>query len=149
MILKPSPQTPHVGESLVRIFTQAGLPRDVLQVMQSGSNELLTRVAAFPDIELITFTGSTAGGRAIRKAVADRFVPMCLELGGNDPAYVRPDVDLAYVAGQIVDGATFNSGQSCCSVERVYVHEDVHDDFVKEVQKNLSRYDNIKLRSFH
>jgi acyl-CoA reductase-like NAD-dependent aldehyde dehydrogenase len=137
VILKPSPQTPIVGDSLVAIFTEAGLPENVLSVIHSGSNETLTEIVKLPDIQLITFTGSTSGGLAIRNAVASRFVPMCLELGGNDPAYVRPDADLTYVAGQLVDGAVFNSGQSCCSIERIYVHQDVHDDFVKAVQDEL------------
>lgn len=60
-----------------------------------------------------------------------------MELGGNDPAYVRSDVDLGSVADSLVDGAVFNSGQSCCAVERIYVHQDVHDAFVEEVQKVL------------
>lgn len=140
VILKPSPQTPTVGESLVDLFSQAGLPKDVLSVIQSGSNDVLAQIVKLPDIQLITFTGSTAGGHAIRNAASSRFVPVCLELGGNDPAYVRPDADLAYVAAQLVDGAVFNSGQSCCSIERIYVHQDVHDDFVKAVQVELATF---------
>jgi acyl-CoA reductase-like NAD-dependent aldehyde dehydrogenase len=73
----------------------------------------------------------------IREATACRIVPVNLELGGKDPAYVRADADIPYAAAQIVDGAVFNSGQSCCAVERVYVHADVHDAFVAEVQKEL------------
>jgi acyl-CoA reductase-like NAD-dependent aldehyde dehydrogenase len=137
VILKPSPQTPNVGDCLVEIFLKAGLPKDVLSVLHSGSNETLSQIVKLPEIQLITFTGSTAGGRAIRNAAADRFVPICLELGGNDPAYVRPDADIVYTAAQLVDGAVFNSGQSCCSVERIYVHEEVHDAFVKAVQDEL------------
>lgn len=62
---------------------------------------------------------------------------MNLELGGKDPAYVRADVDVKYAAEQIVDGAVFNSGQSCCSIERVYVHADVYDEFLQAVQDEL------------
>lgn len=76
----------------------------------------------------------------IREATARRIVPVNVELGGKDPAYVRADADIPYVAAQIVDGAVFNSGQSCCSIERVYVHADVHDAFVAEVQKELKTY---------
>jgi acyl-CoA reductase-like NAD-dependent aldehyde dehydrogenase len=137
VILKPSPQTPLVGESLVEIFLKAGLPKNVLSILHSGSNETLSQIVKLPEIQLVTFTGSTVGGRAIRNATAERFVPVCLELGGNDPAYVRPDADLAYTAAQLVDGAVFNSGQSCCSIERIYVHADVHDAFVKAVQDEL------------
>jgi acyl-CoA reductase-like NAD-dependent aldehyde dehydrogenase len=63
-----------------------------------------------------------------------------LELGGKDPAYIRPDVDVAWAAEEIVDGAVFNSGQSCCSLERIYVHEDIHDSFVEKVQDVLKNY---------
>lgn len=93
-----------------------------------------------PELGLVSFTGSTTGGLAIREAVAGSTIPVNLELGGNDPAYVRSDVDLKYVAEQLVDGAIFNSGQSCCAIERIYVHEDVHDDFVKALQDELTKY---------
>jgi acyl-CoA reductase-like NAD-dependent aldehyde dehydrogenase len=138
VLLKPSPQTPLVGERLVEIFREAGLPDGVLQIVQSGSPEMLTRLVKFPQIKMISFTGSTTVGLALREATARRFIPLNLELGGNDPAYVRPDADLKYVAEQLVDGAVFNSGQSCCAVERIYVHADVYDAFLKEVQAELS-----------
>ncbi|RDW91547.1 hypothetical protein BP5796_02712 [Coleophoma crateriformis] len=140
VILKPSPQTPIVAESLLQIFQEAGLPKDVLRIVQSGSPEILNQIVQLPDISAITFTGSTTVGLNLRAATASRIVPLGLELGGNDPAYVRPDADLAYVAAQLVDGAVFNSGQSCCAVERIYVHADVHDAFVEEVQKELKTY---------
>ena len=76
----------------------------------------------------------------MQRTAAHRFVHVGLELGGKDPAYVRPDVDIRWAAEQIVDGAVFNSGQSCCSIERVYVHEDVHDEFVAALQKELQSY---------
>lgn len=138
VILKPSPQTPLIGERFVEIFREAGLPDGVLQVIQSGSPEMLTRLVQIPEIKMISFTGSTTIGAALREATARRFIPLNLELGGNDPAYVRPDADLRYVAEQLVDGAVFNSGQSCCAVERVYVHADVYSEFLKEVQRELA-----------
>ncbi|OQE26844.1 hypothetical protein PENSTE_c005G00048 [Penicillium steckii] len=140
LVLKPSPQTPLVGNRIAEIFSQAGLPKDVLQVIHSGNQETLKSIVQFPDIKLISFVGSTEGGRMLRENTASRFVPVNLELGGNDPAYIRPDADLKYVAEQVVDGAVFNSGQSCCAIERVYVHEDVHEDFLKGVQKELAQY---------
>lgn len=88
----------------------------------------------------ICFTGSVAGGLAVQKTAADRVVSVGLELGGKDPAYVRGDVDLAWAAEEVVDGAIFNSGQSCCAIERVYVHSSVYDSFVEEVKKVLSNY---------
>lgn len=81
-----------------------------------------------------------AGGLAVQKAAADRLVNVGLELGGKDPAYIRDDVDLAWAAEEIVDGAVFNSGQSCCSLERIYVDEKVHDTFVEQLQAVLKNY---------
>lgn len=112
----------------------------MLQVIHVGSLDVLDKIAQISEIQLVTFTGSTAGGLRLREATAQRVVPLNLELGGNDPAYVRADADLKYVAAQIVDGAIFSSGQSCCAIERVYVHGDVHDTFVKELQEELKQY---------
>lgn len=98
---------------------------------------MLDKVAQIPEIQSVSFTGSTAGGTRLREATAQHIKPVNLELGGNDPAYVRPDADVKHVAEQLVDGAVFNSGQSCCSIERVYVHEKIYDDFVCAVQEEL------------
>lgn len=111
----------------------------MLQVIHTGDPETLKKLVAIPEFQLITFTGSTAVGKALREATVGRIVPIGLELGGNDPAYVRQDADLKYVAAQLVDGAVFNTGQSCCAVERVYVHESIHDAFVKELQDELAK----------
>lgn len=139
VILKPSPQTPLVGTRIAEIFAEAGLPANVLQVVQSGDPSLLSQMVNMPEIQAVSFTGSTAGGLSVREAAARRTIPLNLELGGNDPAYVRADADLKYVAAQLVDGAVFNAGQSCCAVERVYVHNDVHDAFVRHLQDELKR----------
>lgn len=93
-----------------------------------------------PKVQLVCFTGSVAGGLAVQKAASDRIVNVGLELGGKDPAYVRDDVDIEWAAGEIVDGAIFNSGQSCCSLERIYVDEKIHDKFIEAVQKVLEGY---------
>ncbi|KAI9933500.1 hypothetical protein AWENTII_002435 [Aspergillus wentii] len=140
IVLRASPQTPIIGEKLVAYFNQAGLPPNVLQLIHCGSLDVLDEIAKIDEIKVISFTGSTAGGIRLREATARRVVPLNLELGGNDPAYVRSDADLKYVAGQVVDGAVFSSGQSCCSIERVYVHADVYDAFVGELQEELKTY---------
>lgn len=101
---------------------------------------MLEQLVQIPEIQAVSFTGSTTGGLKVRAAAARRTIPINLELGGKDPAYVRPDADLRYVAAQLVDGAIFNAGQSCCAVERIYVHADVHDAFVKELQKEIKGY---------
>ncbi|PVH87442.1 putative succinate-semialdehyde dehydrogenase [Cadophora sp. DSE1049] len=140
VILKPSPQTPTIVEHISSIFTEAGLPSNVIQYFHCGSPTTIEAIVRDPQIALVCFTGSVAGGLAVQKAAADRVVGVGLELGGKDPAYVRSDVDIAWAAEEIVDGAIFNSGQSCCSLERVYVDEKIHDQFVEAVQKVLAGY---------
>jgi len=140
VILKPSPQTPTVVEQVASAFLEAGLPKDVIQYFHCGSLTQLETLIRSPLVNHICFTGSVAGGLAVQKAAADRIVNVGLELGGKDPAYVRGDVDVAWAAEEIVDGAIFNSGQSCCAIERVYVHESIYDSFVEEVKKVLSNY---------
>ncbi|KAA8648280.1 aldehyde dehydrogenase family protein [Aspergillus tanneri] len=140
VILKPSPQTPTIVEQFASAFAEAGLPKNVIQYFHCGSPTLLETVVRSPLVNHICFTGSVAGGLAVQRAASDRIVNVGLELGGNDPAYVRDDVDAAWVAEEIVDGAIFNSGQSCCAIERVYVHENIYDTFIAEVRKVLSNY---------
>ncbi|KAH7354938.1 putative succinate-semialdehyde dehydrogenase [Rhexocercosporidium sp. MPI-PUGE-AT-0058] len=140
VILKPSPQTPTIVEHISSIFTEAGLPSNVIQYFHCGSPTVIEAIVRDPQIALVCFTGSVPGGLAVQKAAADRIVGVGLELGGKDPAYVRSDVDISWAAEEIVDGAIFNSGQSCCSLERVYVDEKIHDEFVEAVQKVLTGY---------
>jgi acyl-CoA reductase-like NAD-dependent aldehyde dehydrogenase len=140
VILKPSPQTPTIAEQVQKIFLEAGLPENVLQYFHCGSNETLEKVIRAPEVQLVCFTGSVAGGFGVQKAASGRPIPVGLELGGKDPAYIRADVDVKWAAEEIVDGAVFNSGQSCCSLERVYVDEKIHDDFISAVQEVLKGY---------
>ncbi len=127
-------------EHVQEIFAEAGLPDKVLQYFHCGSLTRLESIVRSPQIKLICFTGSVAGGLQVQRAASDRVIPVGLELGGKDPAYVREDVDVKWAAEEIVDGAVFNSGQSCCSIERVYVAEKVHDTFVSAVQDVLKGY---------
>jgi acyl-CoA reductase-like NAD-dependent aldehyde dehydrogenase len=141
VILKPSPQTPTSAEQIQKIFQEAGLPDNVLQIFHSGSMTQIETIARSPKIQLVCFTGSVANGLAVQSAANDRVaLRVGLELGGKDPAYVRADVDVKWAAEEIVDGSIFNSGQSCCSVERVYVDEKIHDDFVAALQDVLKGY---------
>ncbi|KAI4116434.1 MAG: hypothetical protein LQ345_003150 [Seirophora villosa] len=140
VILKPSPQTPTIAEHIQEIFSEAGLPPNVIQYFHCGSLQRIEGVVKSPQIKLICFTGSVAGGLAVQRAAADRIVSVGLELGGKDAAYVRADVDVKWAAEEIIDGAVFNSGQSCCSIERVYVAEKIHDQFVTAAQEVLKRY---------
>ena len=126
---------------MVSIFAEAGLPKDVLQYLHVADPKDLTPLILSKDINHISFTGSVAAGLAIQQIASARIdLSVGLELGGKDPAYIRPDVDIAWAAEEIVDGAIFNSGQSCCAIERVYVHESIHDEFVTAVQNVLKGY---------
>ena len=129
VILKHAAQTLLVGERFQAAFDKAGLPRGLFQnlVMSHGQTE---RLLASGKVDHCNFTGSVAGGRAIEKAAAGTFMTLGLELGGKDPAYVLPDVKLDHAIANLAEGAFFNTGQCCCGIERIYVHEKVYDDFV-------------------
>ena len=130
VVLKHSAQTPLCAERFAECFRDAGLPDGCFEVLHLG-HEDTNRVIADPRIDFVAFTGSVAGGHAIQRAAAERFIGTGLELGGCDPAYVRHDADVAHAIENLVDGAYFNSGQSCCGIQRVYVHERVYDRFVE------------------
>ena len=141
VILKPSPQTPTAAEQAYSIFHDAGLPEGVLQYFHCGSFLRLEKVIQSPEIKLVCFTGSVSGGLAVQKAASGLVsTKVGLELGGKDPAYVREDVDVDWAADEIVDGSIFNSGQSCCSLERIYVHASIYDRFVGAVREVLAGY---------
>ncbi len=129
VILKHATQTLLTGERFAQAFEKAGIPKGVFQniVLDHASTE---KLLAAGSIDHVNFTGSVGGGRAIEKAAAGTFMSLGLELGGKDPAYVLPDVNLDHAVANLVDGAFFNSGQCCCGIERIYVHEAVYDRFV-------------------
>lgn len=129
VILKHSHQTPLCAERYAEAGSEAGLPEGLLQFLHL-SREQTSALIGRHEIGAVAFTGSVAGGVDIEKAAVGRSIPVGLELGGKDPAYVRPDANLAHAIENLVDGAFFNSGQSCCGIERIYVHEDVYSKFV-------------------
>ena len=131
VILKHSAQTPLCAERLFEAFREAGLPDGVFQYLHltHGDTEQIIKDSR---IKHVAFTGSVSGGEMVEKAASGRFIGLGLELGGKDPAYVRKDADLAHAVATAMDGAFFNSGQSCCGIERIYVHEDVYDAFVEQ-----------------
>ncbi len=130
VLLKAAAQTLLVGNRFQQAFDRAGLPAGLLQNLVM-SHDQAARAIRSGLVDQVNFTGSVEGGRAIERAAAGRFLGVGLELGGKDPAYVRPDADLPFAVENIVDGAFFNSGQSCCGIERVYVAAPLYDDFVE------------------
>ncbi len=131
VILKHSAQTPLCAERLVQAFEEAGLPAGVFQYLHLNHADT-EQVIKDQRVNYVAFTGSVPGGEMVEKAAAGRFIGVGLELGGKDPAYVRADADLAHAVDTVMDGAFFNSGQSCCGIERVYVHASIYDEFVKQ-----------------
>lgn len=129
VVLKMAPQTPQVAERYAEAFREAGLPEGVFQYLHLDHDQV-AEVIADRRIGFVAFTGSVAGGQAVQRAASHRFIATGLELGGKDPAYVRPDAQFAATVENLVDGAMFNSGQSCCAIERIYVHRDLYPRFV-------------------
>ncbi len=129
VILKMAQQTPLVAERYAEAFEAAGLPSGVFQYLHASHDDV-GRMIGDARIAFVSFTGSVAGGHAVQQAASRRFIAANLELGGKDPAYVRPDAPLAPTIENLVDGAYFNAGQSCCAVERIYVHREIYRDFV-------------------
>jgi acyl-CoA reductase-like NAD-dependent aldehyde dehydrogenase len=130
VILKHSSQTPLCAERFAEAFRAAGLPDGVFQFLHCEHAQVAKMIAS-PQVDFVCFTGSVEGGHAVTQAAAGRFIGLGLELGGKDPAYVRADADMAHAIENLVDGAFFNSGQSCCAIERIYAHEKVYDAFVE------------------
>ncbi|HUQ12045.1 MAG TPA: aldehyde dehydrogenase family protein [Steroidobacteraceae bacterium] len=139
VLLKHSAQTPLAAERFAEALDAAGLPRGVFQIVHA-SHEDTDRIIRDPRVDFVAFTGSVAGGHAVQRAAATRFIGMGLELGGCDPAYVRHDANLEHAIENIVDGAYFNSGQSCCGLQRIYVHHGVYRRFTDGFIELTRRY---------
>jgi acyl-CoA reductase-like NAD-dependent aldehyde dehydrogenase len=139
VILKMAAQTPLVAERYAEAFKAAGLPEGVFQFLHLD-HEQVARVIRDPRIAFVAFTGSVGGGQAVQRAAAARFIGTGLELGGKDPAYVRADADLPFTIENLVDGSYFNSGQSCCGIERIYVQKKVFKPFVEGFVELTRKY---------
>jgi acyl-CoA reductase-like NAD-dependent aldehyde dehydrogenase len=129
VVLKHSAQTPLCAERFATSLREAGLPDGVFQALHMSHADT-ERAIRDPRVDFVAFTGSVAGGHAVQRAASERFIGTGLELGGCDPVYVRNDANLAHAVENIVDGAYFNSGQSCCGLQRIYVHERLYGAFV-------------------
>lgn len=133
VILKHATQTLLVGERFAAAFAAAGLPAGLFHNLLLSHTQT-AQIIESRRVHQVNFTGSVAGGRAIAQAAAAGFLGVGLELGGKDPAYVRADADIAHAVENLVDGSFFNSGQSCCGIERIYVHQHVYAEFVERFQ---------------
>ena len=140
VVVKHSPRTPLCGEHFARAFAEAsGVIPNVVQSL-FVDYETTEKMVADKRIDSVLFTGSVLGGHRIQAAAKDRFLHVGLELGGNDPAYVAEDADLANTVENVVDGAIYNAGQSCCAVERVYVHRSMYEKFIAAAEPLVRAY---------
>lgn len=139
VILKHATQTLLVGERYAEAFRRARLPAGVFQHLVLDHAQAAAVIES-GRVQQVNFTGSVAGGREVARTAADRFLGVGLELGGKDPAYVRADADLEHAAANLVDGSYFNSGQSCCGIERIYVDRALYPAFVERFTQLTCEY---------
>ncbi len=132
VVLKHASRTPLCGEHFARAFADAGAPPHLVQALVADHGTV-SQVVARPEIGYVAFTGSVPGGREVHREAARRFVGVGLELGGKDPAYVAEDADVAHAVASLAEGAFYNAGQSCCGIERIYVHARHYGRFLEEL----------------
>ena len=138
VLLKHSAKTPLCGQAFEKAFGELDVPGLVSNLVLT--HEATAGVIADPRVNHLSFTGSVEGGRAVYRQAAERFIDVGLELGGKDPAYIARDADLDFAIANTVDGACYNAGQSCCAVERVYVHQSLLDDYLAGAREALEAY---------
>lgn len=138
VLLKPAGQTALTAARFAKAFEVAGLPKGVFQSI-FAIHDTIAQLIQSRGIDYIAFTGSVGAGAQIEKTAAGQFIPVTLELGGKDPAYVRADADLEQTVASLVDGSFFNSGQSCCGIERIYVQRSVFEAFVDQFISETAR----------
>jgi acyl-CoA reductase-like NAD-dependent aldehyde dehydrogenase len=140
VVLKHSARSALCGEHFATAFAQAGAPPGLIQALHCD-HATAQRLAADPRVDHVAFTGSVEGGRKIYAAAAAKvWVDAGLELGGKDGAYVAPDADLQQAVAGVVDGACYNAGQSCCGVERAYVHRALYPAFIETALDLMRAY---------
>jgi len=139
VVLKHATQTLLVGERMAQAFQSAGVPEDVFQnvFLDHDTTSALIANRAF---DFVNFTGSVGGGKAMERAAAGTFTGVGTELGGKDPGYVMDDADLDAAVDTLIDGAMFNSGQCCCGIERIYVHDSLFDAFAEKAVAIVQGY---------
>ncbi len=139
VMLKHATQTLLVGERMAEAFHEAGVPADVFQNVFLD-HDTTSSLISEKSFGFVNFTGSVNGGKAMEQAAAGTFTSVSTELGGKDPGYVMDDADLDAAVDTLIDGAMFNSGQCCCGIERIYVHENLYDAFVEKAVAIVNGY---------
>ena len=139
ILIKHSSQSPRCAELISQAFENTGLPEGVFQFVHTD-HQSCEKIISDNRIAHVVFTGSVKGGQEVKRYIGTRFINVGLELGGKDPAYVRSDADLNHAIENLVDGAMFNSGQSCCGIERIYVDQSIYKDFIDGFKNLTEQY---------
>lgn len=139
VLLKHSPVTPLCADAFEQAFLRAGAPAGLLSALHA-THDGVASVLHRREVGYAHFTGSVSGGHQVYETASKRFIDVGLELGGKDPAYVAQDANFSNAVENVIDGAFYNAGQSCCGIERVYVHRSLYDDFMGKAQELLQGY---------
>ncbi|PLZ01105.1 aldehyde dehydrogenase [Burkholderia sp. WAC0059] len=139
VLLKPSEDSPLLAPELARIALAAGLPEDLLQVVQGRGAEIGAALVAHPGVRMISFTGGTVSGRAIGRIAGERLVPAALELGGKSPHVVFADADLDHAVAAVVAGIFGSAGQSCVAGSRLFIEQPIYDEVLGRVVERAKR----------
>jgi acyl-CoA reductase-like NAD-dependent aldehyde dehydrogenase len=141
VVAKPAATTPLATLEVARLFTEAGVPDGVLNVVTGRGSEIGDALVGHPDVRRVAFTGSTAVGRHVAALAAPDLKRLSLELGGSDPVIVCADADVDAAVKAVIIGRYWNAGQACLGCKRVFVHDSVYDDFVSQLVERVGRYE--------
>jgi len=141
VVAKPAATTPLATLGVARLFSEAGLPDGVLNVVTGRGRDIGDALVGHPDVRRVAFTGSTAVGRHVAALAAPDLKRVTLELGGSDPVIICADADVDAAVKAVIIGRYWNAGQACLGCKRVFVHDSVYDDFVSQLVERVSRYE--------
>ncbi len=141
VVAKPAATTPLATLEVARLFTEAGVPDGVLNVVTGRGSDIGDALVGHPDVRRVAFTGSTAVGRHVAALAAPDLKRLSLELGGSDPVIVCADADVDSAVKAVIIGRYWNAGQACLGCKRVFVHDSVYDDFVSQLVERVGRYE--------
>jgi succinate-semialdehyde dehydrogenase/glutarate-semialdehyde dehydrogenase len=141
VVAKPAATTPLATLEVARLFSEAGVPDGVLNVVTGRGSQIGDALISHPDVRRVAFTGSTAVGRHVAKLAAPDLKRITLELGGSDPVIICADADVGAAVKAVIIGRYWNAGQACLGCKRVFVHDSVYDDFVNQLVDRVGRYE--------
>jgi acyl-CoA reductase-like NAD-dependent aldehyde dehydrogenase len=141
VVAKPASTTPLATLEIARLFSEAGVPDGVLNVVTGRGSEIGDALVTHPDVRRISFTGSTGVGRHVASLAAPELKRLSLELGGSDPVIVCADADVDAAVKAVIIGRYWNAGQACLGCKRVFVHDSVYDAFVSQLVERVGRYE--------